>query len=155
MSMSLATLVSGCATNPVTGKSEFTLMSAEREAALGREAATQVEEQIGLLLDPALTAWLRDLGSRLAAHSPRSGVPHRFAIVDMPEPNAFALPGGYVYVSRGLLVLANSESEVAAVVGHEIGHVAARHAAQRETRSVGVGLLTAFGALAAGAVGGE
>ncbi len=155
MSMSLATLVSGCTTNPVTGKSEFTFMSAEREAALGREAATQVQEQIGLLLDPALTAWLRDLGNRLAAHSPRSGVPHRFAIVDMPEPNAFALPGGYIYVSRGLLVLANSESEVAAVVGHEIGHVAARHVAQRETRSVGVGLLTAFGALAAGAVGGE
>ena len=66
MSMSLATLVSGCTTNPVTGKSEFTFMSAEREAALGREAATQVQEQIGLLLDPALTAWLRDLGNRLA-----------------------------------------------------------------------------------------
>jgi len=153
--MSLAALVSGCTTNPVTGKSEFVLGSAEREAALGRQAAKQVEQQIGLLQDPALTAWLRDLGSRLAAHSPRSGVPYRFAVVDMPEPNAFTLPGGYVYVSRGLLVLANSEAEVAAVVGHEIGHLAARHAAQRETRNIGVGLLTAFGTLAAGAAGGE
>jgi predicted Zn-dependent protease len=74
----------------------------------------------------------------------------------MPEPNAFALPGGYIYVSRGLLAIANSEAELVGVIGHEIGHVAARHASQRETRAVGVGVLSALGTLAAGvAAGGQ
>ena len=81
---------------------------------------------------------------------------YRFHVADMPEPNAFALPGGYIYVSRGLLVIANSEAELANVIGHEIGHVAARHASQRETRSVGVGLLSALGTIVAGvAAGGQ
>jgi predicted Zn-dependent protease len=82
-------------------------------------------------------------------------VVYRFAVVDMMEPNAFALPGGYIYVSRGLLAIANSEAELANVIGHEIGHVAARHSAQRETRALGVGVLAALGTAAAGAIGGE
>ena len=144
----------GCATNPVTGRPELSFMSVERENELGRQGAREVEQTIGLVKTPVLTAYVDELGQRLAQHSPRHDVSYRFAVADMPEPNAFALPGGYIYVSRGLLAIANSEAELANVIGHEIGHVAARHASQRETRSVGVGLLSALGAAAAGVVAG-
>jgi predicted Zn-dependent protease len=148
-------LLAGCAINPVTGQRELVLMSPEREAQLGRQAASQVAEEMGLVESPALTAYVDELGQRLARHSPRRDVVYRFAVVDMEEPNAFALPGGYIYVSRGLLAIADSEAELANVIGHEIGHVAARHSAQRETRALGVGVLAAIGTIAAGAVGGE
>jgi predicted Zn-dependent protease len=144
----------GCAVNPVSGESEISFMSAEREKALGRQAAQEVEQTIGLVRDSELTAYIEQLGQRLAEHSPRKDVTYRFAVADMPEPNAFALPGGYVYVSRGLLAIANSEAELAGVIGHEIGHVAARHASQRETRSIGVGALSTLGTLAAGVLAG-
>jgi predicted Zn-dependent protease len=146
--------LAACATNPVTGQQEISLMSAEREIALGRQGAAEVEREIGLVRDPKLEAYVGAIGQRLARASPRRDVAYRFAVADMPEPNAFALPGGYVYVSRGLVALANSEDELANVIGHEIGHVAARHAAQRETRSLGVGILSALGAIAAGLAGG-
>jgi predicted Zn-dependent protease len=146
----------GCAINPVSGQPELSFMSTERENALGRQAAQEVEQSIGLVRDPALTAYIDALGQRLAQHSPRRDVVYRFHVADMPEPNAFALPGGYIYVSRGLLAIANSEAQLANVIGHEIGHVAARHASQRETRSVGVGVLSTLGAVVAGvAAGGQ
>jgi predicted Zn-dependent protease len=146
----------GCAINPVSGRPELSLMSAERENALGKQAAREVESSIGLVRDPKLTAYIDALGQRLARHSPRRDVSYRFYVADMPEPNAFALPGGYIYVSRGLLAISNSEAELAGVIGHEIGHVAARHASQRETRSVGVGVLSTLGAVVAGvAAGGQ
>jgi predicted Zn-dependent protease len=145
----------GCAVNPVTGARELVLMSPEREAQIGREAAIQVAEEMGLVESPGLSAYVNEIGERLARHSPRRDVVYRFAVVDMMEPNAFALPGGYIYVSRGLLAIANSEAELANVIGHEIGHVAARHSAQRETRALGVGVLAVLGTVAAAAVGGE
>ena len=143
-----------CATNPVTGREEIVLMSPAREASAGKEAAAQVREEMGLVEDPALLAYVRSVGARVAAHSPRKDVSYQFAIANMAETNAFALPGGYIYVSRGLLALARSEDELANVLAHEVGHVAARHAAQRETQALGVGLLAMLGTLAAGAVGG-
>ncbi len=147
--------LAGCAINPVTGRRELVLMSAEREARLGEQMVAQVAEEMGLVESPALNAYVDAIGQRLAVHSPRRDVVYRFAIVDMMEPNAFALPGGYIFVSRGLLAIANSEAELANVIGHEIGHVAARHAAQRETRALGVGALATLGTLAAAAAGGE
>jgi predicted Zn-dependent protease len=141
----------GCAVNPVTGRPELSTMSPEREAALGAKAAQQVAEQIGLVDDPQLTAYVDAIGQRLARHSPRRDVVYRFAVADMEEPNAFALPGGWVYVSRGLLAITGSEAELANVIGHEIGHVAARHAASREARSLGAGLLSVLGSVVAGA----
>ncbi len=147
-------LLAGCSTNPVTGKREILLMSAEQEKALGAQAAEQIERDIGLVDDPELTAYIRAIGERMAAVSPRQDVEYRFYVADMAEPNAFALPGGYIYVSRGLLAIANSEAELANVIGHEIGHVAARHSAQRQTRATGVGLLTVLGTVLAGAKGG-
>ncbi|NNF67106.1 MAG: M48 family metalloprotease [Gammaproteobacteria bacterium] len=147
--------MSGCSTNPVTGKREILLMSAEQERTLGAQAAQQVEQQMGLVRDPELVAYVRAIGNRLAAVSPRQDVEYQFNIANMPEPNAFALPGGYIYVSRGLLAIANTEAELANVIGHEIGHVAARHSAQRQTRATGVGVLTVLGTVLAGAAGGS
>ncbi len=145
----------GCAVNPVTGQREIVLLSAAQEAEMGRKGAEQFSRELGLVTDPKLVDYVTEIGNRLAVHSPRQDVKYQFAIAGMPEPNAFALPGGYVYVSRGALAIMNSEDELAGVLGHEIGHVAARHSVQAQTRSVGVGLLTLLGAAAAGAAGGE
>jgi predicted Zn-dependent protease len=123
-----------CSVNPVSERPELTLMTVEQEKQLGAEEAKKVEQEMGLLNDPALTDYLNVLGQRLAKESPRQDVSHHFYVADMPEPNAFALPGGYVYVTRGLLALANSEAELAGVVGHEIGHVAARHTVQKVSK---------------------
>ncbi len=150
----LALALAGCSINPVTGRPEFNILSRSRELELGREAAVQVAAQIGLVDDAALVAYVGRVGERLARHSPRRDVTCQFFVVDMPEPNAFALPGGWVYVSRGLLAITNSEDELANVLGHEIGHVAARHAAQRHTRAAGVGLLSTASAVVAGVAGG-
>ena len=127
----LVTTVFGCSMNPVSGWPEFTLVSQEQEKKIGAEEAKKVEEEMGLLDDAKLTAYLDTLGQRLAKESPRQNVTYQFHVVDMTEPNAFALPGGYVYVTRGLLALVNSEDELAGVVGHEVGHVAARHSVQK------------------------
>lgn len=147
---------SACATttNPVTGERELEGMSTQQEISLGKKASQQVQEQMGLVDDPALRAYVRDLGARLAPYSPRRDLPYSFDVVQMAEPNAFALPGGHIYVSRGLLAITNSEAELAGVIGHEIGHVAARHHAQRQTRSTAVGAATALGTIAAAILGG-
>ena len=116
-----------CAQNPVSGRPELVLISEEQEMKLGREQAEIVEEQTGLLDNDRFTPYLKELGERLVAESPRKDIRYRFHVVDKVEPNAFALPGGYVYVTRGMLPLMNSEDELAGLVGHEISHVAARH----------------------------
>ncbi len=123
--------MSGCAMNPVSGMPELALISVEQEKKIGAEEAKKVQEHMGLLGDRALASYLETLGQRLAMESPRRDVSYQFHGVDISEPNAFALPGGYIYVTRGLLALTNSEDELAGVVGHEIGHVAARHTVQR------------------------
>jgi predicted Zn-dependent protease len=147
--------VLACTINPATGEREILIMSPAEEEAAGREAAAQVAREIGLLEDARLEEYVAAIGARLAEHSPRQDVQYRFSIVAMPEVNAFALPGGHVYVSRGLLALANSEDELANVLAHEVAHVAARHHAQRQTRAAGVGIISVLGAVLAGAVGGS
>jgi predicted Zn-dependent protease len=99
---------------------------------VGREVAKQAEAEYGLVEDPELNAYVKAIGRRLARDAPGYGFDYRFAIVDDTTPNAFALPGGYIYVSRGLLALSNSEEELAGVLGHEIAHVALRHSAARQ-----------------------
>lgn len=132
--VAVGVLAGGCAVNPVSGHPELTLVSAEQEKEIGAEEAKKVEQQMGLADGPSFTPYLETLGKRLAEQSPRQDVAYQFHVADMAEPNAFALPGGFVYVSRGLLALTNSEDELAGVVGHEIGHVAARHTVQRISR---------------------
>jgi predicted Zn-dependent protease len=131
LSLLIAEAGFGCSVNPVSGLPEVTLVSKETEKEIGREEAKRIEQQVGLLKDAALTDYLNRLGQRLAEQSPRRDVTYQFLVADTPEPNAFALPGGYVYVTRGLLALVNSEDELTGVVGHEIGHVAARHSVQK------------------------
>jgi predicted Zn-dependent protease len=144
----------GCAVNPVSGRREVILMSEEREREIDRHEAKRVEEQLGLVADPDINTYVDAIGQELASHSPRKGVEHHFAVVEMDEPNAFALPGGHIYVSRGLLLVANSEAEIASVIGHEIGHVAARHAAQRDVSQKAVGIATVLGIIGAVMAGG-
>src|SRR5881397_3675668 len=122
-----AGLVSGCATNPATGARQLMLISESQEIAMGRDYDKQVIASIGLYPDPALQSYVQDLGKKLAATSERPSLPWTFRVVDDPVVNAFALPGGYIYVTRGILAHLNSEAELAGVVGHEIGHVTARH----------------------------
>ena len=147
-------LCGGLAGAVLLAGSGCTHMSAEREASIGHSAAREVEQQMGLVEDPALVGYVERLGTRLARHSPRQDVTYRFHVVDMPVPNAFALPGGYIYVSRGLLALTNDEAELAGVIGHEIGHVASHHAAERESRAAGAGLLSTLVSIAAAVFGG-
>lgn len=135
---------SACTINPVSGWPEFTLVTTGQEKQIGAEEAKKVEEEMGLLDDQAMTGYLDQLGQRLAKESPRQNIDYHFHAVDMIEPNAFALPGGYIYVSRGLLALVNSEDELAGVVGHEIGHVAARHSVQKISRQGPFALITNF-----------
>lgn len=139
-------LVAGCATNPATGKKEIMLVSEGQEAALGKQAAAEVPASYGLYEDAALGEYVRGLGRRLAQVSERPQLEWTFDVVDDASVNAFAIPGGHVYVTRGLLAQLESEAELAMVMGHEAGHVAARHTAnqisKQEIAALGLGVGT-------------
>jgi predicted Zn-dependent protease len=157
-----AALVAGCGTNvvnPVTGQTERSVMSEQDEIAQGKKAHDEVLKEYGVYQDAKLQAYVNDIGQRLAAQSHRANLKWTFTVLDSPEINAFALPGGYVYITRGIMAYLDSEAELAGVIGHEIGHVTARHGAQRATRQqrAGIGVLaaTVLGAVLEGAgVGG-
>lgn len=120
-----------CATNPVTGKREISLVSQDQEIQMGQEGAQQVAQEVGLINDQALQNYVQRVGIALAQKSERPNLPWTFRAVDDPTPNAFALPGGFIFVTRGLLDLMGNEAELASVLGHEIGHVTARHSVQQ------------------------
>src|SRR5438128_2797835 len=117
----------GCAVTPATGSRQLMLISESQEIAMGRDYDKEVVASIGLYPDSALQRWIQQFGARLAATSERPNLPWSFRVVDDPVVNAFALPGGFIYVTRGILAHLNSEAELAGVVGHEVGHVTARH----------------------------
>ena len=129
--LALAACVPGC----VSGSSEARLQSVEEDKRLGEESATQVEEQIGVYASPKADAYLDAIGGRLVANLEDRRFSFRFSILDQVEPNAFAAPGGFIYFSRGILALAESEDELAGVMGHEISHVTHRHSARQMARS--------------------
>ena len=136
----LALTVASCATNPATGEREFSLMSEAQEIQLGKEMDVQVRKEMGVYNDPELQKYVEQVGSRLARASQRPNLPWHFAVVDEPAINAFALPGGYIYLTRGILPFLDNESQLAGVLGHEIGHVTARHSAQQYTQATTAGL---------------
>jgi predicted Zn-dependent protease len=127
--------VLGCARNPVTGKSELSLVSESQEIQMGKQAAQEVAQSIGFYNDSKVQAYVADLGKRMAANSERPNLPWEFHVVDDASVNAFALPGGFIYVTRGLMTSINDEAELATVVGHEIGHVTNRHSVQQISKA--------------------
>jgi len=120
-----------CVANPVTGEKELMLFSEDREIAIGKETDQQIRQQYGLYQDEELTAYVRRIGMTMIPHTHRPQLEYHFSILDTPVANAFAVPGGYIYVTRGLLAMMNSEAELATVVGHELGHVNARHSIRK------------------------
>jgi len=129
----LLTQLNGCATNPVTGEQDLVMMSEQDEIKLGAQTNQQIMQQYQRYDDPDLQAYVQSVGAKLAAISHRSHLNFRFTVLDSKEVNAFALPGGYIYITRGLMAYLNSEAELAAVLGHEIGHVTARHAVRQHS----------------------
>ncbi|MEM7195981.1 MAG: M48 family metalloprotease [Pseudomonadota bacterium] len=138
----ILTIISGCATNPVTGRSDIVLMSESQEIELGRKHHRQVLQQYPVYNDKELQNYVSALGQRLADASHRSHLDFSFTVLDSPEVNAFALPGGYIYITRGIMSYMNSEEELAGVLGHEIGHVTARHSVRQQTAQTGAGLVS-------------
>ncbi len=157
----LAATLGACAVNPATGEQTFTafMSPAEEQRLGGQEHPKIVTEFGGGYHDPGVRAYVDGIGRRLARVSEQPGLPFTFTVLNSDVVNAFALPGGYVYVTAGLMALANNEAELAGVIGHEIGHVTARHTAERYSQAViaqlGVGLLGAItGGQAAGDLAG-
>ncbi|GAB4372131.1 MAG: M48 family metalloprotease [Calditrichia bacterium] len=140
----LLALVISCAVNPVTGKRELMLLSEAEEIQLGKETDVSIVQTYGIYPDEELTNYVRSIGQRMAKLSHRPNLNFEFKVMDTPVINAFAVPGGFVYITRGILAYLNSEAEFAGVVGHEIGHVTARHSAKQYSRAqlaqLGLGL---------------
>src|SRR5262245_28294106 len=134
-----------CARNPATGERELMLVSESQEIAMGEQYDQQVQQSIGLYSDSASQRFVAEVGRRLAANSERPNLPWTFRVADDAAVNAFAIPGGHLYVTRGILAHLNSEAELAAVLGHEIGHVTARHSAHQMSQQqlAGLGLVVA------------
>jgi predicted Zn-dependent protease len=146
--LALSLTLANCATNPVTGNPNFVTMSESQEIKIGRAEDPKVRKEYGAYDHEALQQYVNEVGQKLARNSHRPNLEYHFLVVDSPEVNAFALPGGYVYITRGILAYLNSEAELAAVLGHEIGHVTARHSVQQISAAtaaqVGASILQIF-----------
>jgi predicted Zn-dependent protease len=154
----------GCARNPVTGKSELSLISESQEIQMGQQAAKEVAQTIGFYDNDKVQTYVADIGKRMAAESERPNLPWEFHVVDEGAVNAFAIPGGFIYVTRGLMGSINTEAELASVLGHEIGHVTHRHSVQQISKAqlaqLGLGIgsilssdIAKFGQLASAGLG--
>jgi predicted Zn-dependent protease len=131
-----AILLVSCAINPVTGRRELSLISEQGEIELGRETNGEVCAQYGVYGGSAVESYVSSVGARLVPFSHRPQLPYSFQVLDTPVVNAFAVPGGYVYVTRGALALINTEAELAVVLGHELGHIAARHSVRKMSQMI-------------------
>jgi predicted Zn-dependent protease len=132
-----------CAVNPVSGKKELMFFSEKAEIAMGQDTDRQIQQQFGIYEDKDLNMYVNSIGQRMVPYSHRPNLQYHFSVLDTPVINAFAAPGGFIYVTRGILALMNSEAELAAVLGHEMGHVAARHSLKRLSGTIllSVGLM--------------
>ncbi len=137
----LALLLCGaCATNPVTGRRELSLVSSDQEMQIGKEGFAAVVEEYGQYGDAGLSAYVDSVGQRVGRASHLPNLAWHFTVLDDPAVNAFAMPGGYIYITRGILAHLNSEAQLAGVLGHEIGHVTHRHTAEQMTHQQIMGL---------------
>jgi predicted Zn-dependent protease len=130
----LSSMVLSCSVNPATGGANLVLMTEKKEKRIGQEEHEKVLASMPLFEDEELLKYVRMIGNKVAKVSHRPNLEYTFNIIDSPEINAFALPGGYVYVNRGLLTFMNTEADLAAVLAHEIGHITARHGVQQQAR---------------------
>jgi len=136
--------LAGCAINPATGRRQLSLMSEGQEIQMGQQADPDIVASMGLVPDESLQIYVQELGTELASLSERPDLPWTFRVLDDPLINAFALPGGFVYVTRGIMAHFESEAELAGVLGHEIGHVTARHSvnqiSKQQVAQIGLGV---------------
>jgi predicted Zn-dependent protease len=148
LSALVAAALLGCGSktiNPVTGREERSVMSEQDEVQAGAQAHQEVLKEYGVLKNQRVQNYVNDIGQKLAKLSHRGTLKWTFTVLDSPEINAFALPGGYVYITRGIMAYLDSEADLAGVIGHEIGHVTARHGAQRATRQQDAALVGLLG----------
>ena len=143
----LPVLLGSCATNPVTHKSEISFVSPAQELEIGKQGYAPVLQEYGLYEDAALQAYVNAIGQKVARVSHLPDLAWHFTIVDDAAVNAFAMPGGYIYVTRGLLAYLNSDAQLAGVLGHEIGHVTRRHTASQMTQQQLYGAGFALGSI--------
>ena len=142
LSLLISTLLLGaCAKNPVTGEQDFALISEQEEISQGRGYHPEIIKTYGLYDDPDLQQYVNQVGQQLAAMSHRNNLEFHFTVLDTADINAFALPGGYVYITRGIMAYLDSEAELAGVLGHEIGHVTARHSVRQQAGQFASSLL--------------
>jgi predicted Zn-dependent protease len=147
--VALVAWVCACATNPATGRRQLILMSEQEEIAIGKQTHAEIQKQMGVYNDQALQQYVSQIGRQLAQQAYRKNLPWTFTVVDEAAVNAFALPGGFIYITRGILPFMRNEAELAGVLGHEIGHVDARHAAEQYSKQLTAGGLLTVGSILA------
>lgn len=155
----LALLLAGCAVNPVTGKRELSFISEAQEIQMGRQLLAQSAQESGFYDNPALEKYVADIGLEMAKTSERPNLPWEFHVLDDAVVNAYAAPGGFIFITRGILAYMNSEAELAGVIGHEIGHVTAKHSVAQLSKQQAMGGALILGAIlapeAAGGIAGQ
>lgn len=144
--------ISGCSINPATGTPNLVLMSESREIEIGRENYLKVINSMPIYRDEKMQAYINEVGQKLAKNSDRPDIKYTFTVVDKSDINAFALPGGFIFINRGLLTYLNSEAQLAAVLAHEIAHVTARHAVRQDAAKTGAGALSFLSVLTTGSM---
>lgn len=146
----LIATTAGCAFNPATNRPDLVLMSQEKEINIGKEMHEKLVASTPIYRDPVLSAYVEHVGQKIAKASDRPDLEYTFTIIDSQDINAFALPGGYIYINRGLLTYMRSEAEMAAVLAHEVAHVTARHAVRQKTAATGAGVASVLSVLVTG-----
>ena len=140
--LTLSLGLGACAINPVTGERDFAMVSEAEEIEQGRRYHKEIIASYGVYDNPALQQYVNRIGQELAAKSHRAHLKFTFTVLDSPDINAFALPGGYIYITRGIMAYFKSEAELAGVLGHEIGHVTARHSVRQQAGQFASNLLS-------------
>jgi len=140
----------GCSINPATGTPDIVLMSESSEIEMGKEMHEKLIKSMPIYQDEKLTEYVNSIGQKIVKNSHRSDIKYHFTIIDAPDINAFALPGGYIYINRGLLSYLDSEAQLAAVLAHEVGHVTARHVVRQDSARKGASVLSVLSVFTTG-----
>ena len=154
IALGLLSLISftGCAVNPATGTPDFVFMSESSEIAKGKELHEKILASTPVYQDEKLNAYVNEIGQRLVKISDRPEITYTFTIIDSPDINAFALPGGYIYINRGLIGYLSNEAQLAAVIAHEIAHVTARHTVRQDAARKGASAVSVASVITTGSM---